>query len=199
MRDTDNFVEYYAGEGLLKGKLMELASRLDISWAVHFAGWADSHLPRILAGIDIMVNPSLRGHSETFCIANIEAMAMGIPLVTFAVGGVGEYVDHVLNPLFNSGDVHSVDTTVDVDVSSDGESITQQTTLPFTISTNAAIVNHATPEAIAEAVFYLIRHDDVRESISRAGIGTVDAHFTSERQMRQYRDVYRNIIDKWKK
>jgi glycosyltransferase involved in cell wall biosynthesis len=59
---------------------------------VHFAGWVDKDLPEHLAGIDILVNPSLRSWSETFCIVNIEAMSMQIPLVTFGVGGVAEYV-----------------------------------------------------------------------------------------------------------
>lgn len=51
-------------------------------------GWKSAQeLPRILLDVDVLVNPSLRAWSETFCISNIEAMAMAIPLVTFAVGG----------------------------------------------------------------------------------------------------------------
>jgi hypothetical protein len=38
--------------------------------------------------MDVVVNPSLRAWSETFCIVNIEVMAMEIPLITFAVGGL---------------------------------------------------------------------------------------------------------------
>jgi glycosyltransferase involved in cell wall biosynthesis len=54
----------------------------------HCSGWQSSHnLPALLSEIDVLVNPSLRAWSETFCISNIEAMAMKIPLVTFAVGG----------------------------------------------------------------------------------------------------------------
>ena len=76
------------GDGDLKTYLENLCSRLGILWAVHFTGWIkEEDLPRILKGLDVVVNPSLRGWSETFCIANIEAMSMGIPLVTFAVGG----------------------------------------------------------------------------------------------------------------
>jgi glycosyltransferase involved in cell wall biosynthesis len=79
------------GDGPLRAPLEELAARLRISWAVHFAGWvASEQLPRVLAGIDIVVHTGQV--LETFCIANIEVMSMGIPLVTFAVGGVGEYV-----------------------------------------------------------------------------------------------------------
>lgn len=48
-------------------------------------------LAQKVATFDIVVNPSLRAWSETFCIANIEAMSCGAPLVSFGVGGVGEY------------------------------------------------------------------------------------------------------------
>jgi glycosyltransferase involved in cell wall biosynthesis len=75
------------GDGDLKPRLMELARRLRIDWAVHFTGWVGADLPRVLKGFDVVVNPSLRAWSETFCIANIEVMSMRIPLVTFAVGG----------------------------------------------------------------------------------------------------------------
>lgn len=37
--------------------------------------------------MDVVVNPSLRAWSETFCIVNIEVLAMQKPLITFAVGG----------------------------------------------------------------------------------------------------------------
>lgn len=77
------------GDGPLRHQLQELSQRLEIEWAVKFLGWRSSEdLPEILSKIDILVNPSLRAWSETFCIANIEAMAMRIPLVTFAVGGI---------------------------------------------------------------------------------------------------------------
>ena len=47
-------------------------------------------LVRSLAAMDVLVNPSLRAWSETFCIVNVEAMAMGVPLVSFGVGGIRE-------------------------------------------------------------------------------------------------------------
>lgn len=78
----------FIGEGAIKQDLMALAFRLGIEYAVEFIGWVSTdELPRYLADLDILVNPSLRGWSETFCISNIEAMSMELPLVTFAVGG----------------------------------------------------------------------------------------------------------------
>jgi glycosyltransferase involved in cell wall biosynthesis len=61
---------------------------LNISFSnLKFVGWVSEDLPNFLQKIDLLINPSLRGWSETFCISNIEAMSMGIPIVTFGVGG----------------------------------------------------------------------------------------------------------------
>jgi glycosyltransferase involved in cell wall biosynthesis len=76
------------GEGFISAELKSLAVRLAIDHVVDFVGWAvHEELPSVLADLDIVVNPSLRGWAETFCIANMEVMAMEISLVTFAVGG----------------------------------------------------------------------------------------------------------------
>ena len=76
------------GDGPLRAKLEELVIRLEIGAHVTFTGWLGPQaLGRVLAGLDIVVNPSLVAVSETFCIANIEAMSMGAALVTFGVGG----------------------------------------------------------------------------------------------------------------
>ena len=76
------------GDGDLRPHLEDLSHRLGITWAIHFAGWIrEELLPNILKGFDIVINTSLK---ETFCIANIEVMSMGIPLITFAVGGESE-------------------------------------------------------------------------------------------------------------
>ena len=78
----------FIGDGILKPHLEALARRLGIDHAVDFTGWISSEdLPKYLADLDIVINPSLRGWSETFCISNIEIMSMGIPIITFAVGG----------------------------------------------------------------------------------------------------------------
>ena len=59
---------------------------------VKFIGWVKrDELPQVLSTVDVLVNPSLRD-SETFCIANLEAMAAGAALVTFANGGQSECV-----------------------------------------------------------------------------------------------------------
>lgn len=83
------------GEGILKDSLIDLTYRLNINWAFQFTGWIQDELPNFLKGLDIIINTSLRGWSETFCIANIEAMSMGVALVTFGVGGCSD-ISHIL-------------------------------------------------------------------------------------------------------
>lgn len=76
------------GSLTLEYDMKALAKRLGLSHAVDFVGWVDpTSLPGHLSDIDIVINPSLRSQSETFCIANIEVMSMNIPIVTFAIGG----------------------------------------------------------------------------------------------------------------
>jgi glycosyltransferase involved in cell wall biosynthesis len=88
------------GYGPLREPLEREARRLGLAEdALVFAGPLHAELPEVLASLDIVVNPSLRAWSETFCIANIEAMASGVPVVSFGVGGTGEYLVHNENSL----------------------------------------------------------------------------------------------------
>ena len=157
------------GGGHLREHLQTLAARLKISSRVAFTGWV-SHdsLPSILSTIDVMVNPSVRGWSETFCIANIESMAMRVPLVTFATGGVGQYVR---SPLKNSD---------------------MQSEL-FSIGENAILVNEASPQALALGIACLLDDGELRKRIGEAGRITVTNHFRSEQQMWRYEQLYRYL------
>ena len=118
----------------------------------------------------------VRAWSETFCIANIEAMAMEVPLVTFAVGGVGEYVhdpdqyDHRIIPYAKS------------DPSG-----------PFSISSNALVVHEAVPGALAAAVMALVDDPLLAQRVGRAGRESVLGHFEAGRQMQQYALLYRYV------
>ena len=57
-----------------------------------------SKLYPVFRELDVFLNPSLV--EETFCIANVEAMAAGVPVVGFATGGVSEYLSHGVNGLW---------------------------------------------------------------------------------------------------
>ena len=161
------------GDGALRAALEELVARLRISWAVHFTGWVSAEeLPAVLASMDIVVNPGLV--LETFCISNIEAMSMGVPLVTFAVGGIGEYV---AEPPQLSADQHREGDDVD-----------------FLVSANAVVVHRAVPEALTRAVLHLLHRPALRRELGAAGRRTVLARFTVQRQMQQYSDMYQHIV-----
>lgn len=160
------------GDGVLRASLEGLVARLQIAWAVHFMGWVGgSELPAVLAGMDIVVNPSLRAWSETFCIANVEAMSMQVALVTFAVGGVGEYVAEPAG-------MHSLNASTE-----------------FTVAENAVVLHQATPVAVARAVLHLIEHPDLRKALGEAARRTVLQSFATTRQMKQYEELYTALRD----
>jgi glycosyltransferase involved in cell wall biosynthesis len=97
-------------------------------------------------------------------------MSMQVPLVTFAVGGIGEYVEapeKEKNP---------------------------KSPNPYSISSNAVIVNIASPDAVAEAVLLLINDSNLRRSIGKKGRETIESYFTIKRQMEQYSVLYRELV-----
>ena len=166
------------GDGVLRASLEDLAARLQISWAVHFAGWVGGDdLPGVLAGMDVVVNPGLV--LETFCIANIEAMSMQAALVTFAVGGVGEYVRE---PGVGGGRGGT------------RAAGAQQGEEAFSVSENAVVVHRASPEALAAAVHHLVLHPELRRALGTAGRRTVLQRFSVARQMEQYAMLYDSLF-----
>ena len=81
------------GNGILLLSLQNLTKQLQIFHLFDFVGYISTKkLPFYLSSIDIIINTSL--WPETFCISNIEAMSMMIPIITFAVGGNVYYYYH---------------------------------------------------------------------------------------------------------
>ncbi|MDD5368281.1 MAG: glycosyltransferase family 4 protein [Anaerolineaceae bacterium] len=75
-----------AGEGELSIPLQQLASRLGIPGAVRWTGFC-KHIPRLLAALDIYVQPSV---NEGLSLSILEAMAAGIPVIATRVGAAEE-------------------------------------------------------------------------------------------------------------
>ena len=167
------------GDGHLKTHLMDLSVMLEIVDYIDFAGWLSGE-PYVTAlrAIDVLVNPSVRAWSETFCIANIEALAMNIPLVTFGVGGVGEYIDLDFRRENDEGEELGISPIPDL----------------FTIANNVVILNDAVPNAITAAVMHLHSSGALRRHLGAAGRTVVERYFSADLQMGQYEALYRDII-----
>ena len=81
-----------ADESLRKG-VSQGAPSLGASWAdIEFTGPL-SHiqlLALLVRRVDVLVHTNVL--EETFCMVNVESMARGVPIVSFGVGGVSEYL-----------------------------------------------------------------------------------------------------------
>jgi glycosyltransferase involved in cell wall biosynthesis len=81
------------GDGPERASCEELTGRLGLAQHVRFLG-RRSDVPRLLAGVDLVLMPS---QSEGLGLAAIEALAAARPVIGFAVGGLPEVVVDGLN------------------------------------------------------------------------------------------------------
>lgn len=88
---------YYvvAGDGTYGDPLKALAASLGVEGRVVFLGHR-SDIPAILAESDLFVFPTLM---DAFPTVLLEAMAVGIPIVSSAVGGIPEILENEVNAL----------------------------------------------------------------------------------------------------
>jgi phosphatidylinositol alpha-1,6-mannosyltransferase len=78
------------GSGPRAGEYQALAKRLGVENSVRFLGFIENNkLPGYYSSADLFVLPSRR---ENFPIVLLEAMAVGLPIVSTAVGGVSEAI-----------------------------------------------------------------------------------------------------------
>jgi glycosyltransferase involved in cell wall biosynthesis len=98
-----------AGDGWQRAELERLARDLGIAERVRFTGWRADRA-RILAALDVFVMPSLFEGGPTTVL---EAMAMGLPVVSTNVGMVPEVVaDGETGCIVPPGDVAALTTSV---------------------------------------------------------------------------------------
>ncbi len=77
-----------AGDGSLRGALEAQAARLGLADRAHFLGWrADA--PAVLAALDVLLAPS---RWEGFGLVFLEAMALGVPVISTRVSAIPEVV-----------------------------------------------------------------------------------------------------------
>jgi glycosyltransferase involved in cell wall biosynthesis len=77
-----------AGDGLLRADLEAAAQALDLAGRVHFLGWR-SDAQAVLGALDLLLAPSLW---EGFGLVFLEAMALGVPVLSTHVSAIPEVV-----------------------------------------------------------------------------------------------------------
>jgi glycosyltransferase involved in cell wall biosynthesis len=196
-----------AGDGKLSPHLQHLASRLRLDDYVQFTGWLTKEHVAAAAVSSWDVAVTTGAWRETFSIAGLELLALGVPLVTFATGGMGEYIADPASS-FSSSDVSDVFncservaaflSSMNTSILSFEEAVLRATDqqvppmnnttplCPFAVADNAVVVLRAHPRALALAMLYLDRHPDDRSRVGFAGITTATRHFHTNKT----RDLY---------
>lgn len=147
------------------------------SYLPFYLGWlsGDAYV-KAISSMSLLINPSLRAWSETFCIVNIEVMSMGVPIVTFGVGGIGEYIDeYSKEELLLNDDINMIE-------------------YGFEIHKNMILVNQASPDVIGNSILYIMNNRYIYDSISIAARKTILDSFTVQMQMEQYDSIYAGIM-----
>lgn len=85
-----------AGDGELKDKILKIVIEANLEKRVHFIGCVEDVRP-ILEISNVLVLPSTS--VETFSIAMLESMAMGVPVIASDIGGAGELIKDGVNGL----------------------------------------------------------------------------------------------------
>jgi alpha-1,6-mannosyltransferase len=91
----------YVGIGPLQKKLMQASKDLPVTFLGYIAG--RQKLAAILSSADISLAP---GPIETFCLAAMESLASGTPVVASNTSAVGEFLllgsDHPVGAVFDN-------------------------------------------------------------------------------------------------
>jgi colanic acid/amylovoran biosynthesis glycosyltransferase len=95
-RTKPNLEYKIIGDGLLKPKLQKLIDELNLSETVELLGWKQkTEVINILNNSDILLAPSITapdGDREGIPVALMEAMAMGLPVISSLHSGIPELV-----------------------------------------------------------------------------------------------------------
>ena len=155
-----------AGEVKLLARLYGLENRFSFPGAVY----GDGALRDQYAAFDVVVQPSLRAWSETFCIANVEAMAASKPVVSFGVGGVGEYLVPARTVAACAADPAACDD-----------------------APNGVFADSATPAALAGAILAVLEDPDARAALGANARAAVLDRFQVQDQLRKYAVLYTRL------
>ncbi|WP_119072342.1 glycosyltransferase [Aggregatilinea lenta] len=87
-RDVPEAHYVLAGDGPLRGALEAEAIQLGVADRVHFLGWRDD-ARAVMSALDLLLAPSLW---EGFGLVFLEAMALGVPILSTCVSAIPEVV-----------------------------------------------------------------------------------------------------------
>ncbi len=85
---------WIAGDGPNKEKLLEILDKKKILNVKLLGNIDNKNLPKIISKVCVYAHTS---KYESFGISIVEAMASGLPVVAFSVGGVPNVIDHKIN------------------------------------------------------------------------------------------------------
>ncbi|MCL5960465.1 MAG: glycosyltransferase [Chloroflexi bacterium] len=85
----DDFEVIIAGDGPDREETQQLCKELHVGHKFRFLGW-QSDVAAFLSAVDVLVVPS---RSEAFGLVALEALAMGVRVVAFDVGGIRDVLE----------------------------------------------------------------------------------------------------------
>jgi glycosyltransferase involved in cell wall biosynthesis len=137
-----NYELIIAGDGSLKQEYLNLAQELGLTDNVKFVNWLSaSALDELYSECNVTVMPSIM--PEPFGIVGIEAMANGIPVIAFDVGGISDWlIDGYNGFLVPAKDISTLSQKIDL-LLSDNE-----LTIQFGENGRKFVNNHFSPDVL---------------------------------------------------
>lgn len=150
------------GDGELRGELEDYARRLKLSAFVEFCGW-QKEMHKAYAGLDIVALSSL---NEGTPVSLIEALASAKAVVATDVGGVRDLLGVKLLP--------------------EGGAKAKG----FIVLERGVIVRSGDSEGLSEALAFLIKNKDLRQSLGERGREFVGKRFSKRRLLEEIEELY---------
>ena len=180
------------GDGPMKAQLELLSLSLGIDHLVTFVGWVSKDdIPSFVMTLDVIVNTG--AFREIFNTANLDILALAVPIITFAAGGLGEYIQDPANR--NQEEVTSfISNAFPLDYFNlQDMNFAYNELPPFSIGINAIIVNWPCPKALSAAILFSTYANKTRSGIGYAGMETVDKYFQSKKMNYAYEKLFLSI------
>jgi glycosyltransferase involved in cell wall biosynthesis len=187
------------GDGVLRRSLEEYAERLGITSSVRFLGFQrPDSLPALLHSADVFVMPSV--WPETFSIANLEAMASSLPVVSFGCGAQAEYLVSARYDEVIDGEECSQEEQIDgkecsqegtdeqIDDEADGLDLGNGDRVA-----NSLLAQAPTAEALADCLERLFKDDRLRKRLGQNGARLVRMRYGQDDMIAAYEELYTRL------